>query len=138
MVHGVLTNGAVVSAHVGRTPWHGAGWRMEIYGREGAIIISGPGVVTYTDYRLEASTKPNAGLVELPIPERLTTVPPEVPTGGPFNVAQALRRFAESIREGNARAARLRRGSDAAPHDRGHRAVLARRQDCPGHSLGAL
>ena len=100
MVQGVLTNGAVVSAHVGRTPWHGAGWRMEIYGREGAIIISGPGVVTYTDYRLEASTKPNAGLTELPIPERLTTVPPEVPAGGPFNVAQALRRFAESIREG--------------------------------------
>ena len=100
MVHGVLTNGAVVSAHVSRTPWHGAGWRMEIYGREGAIIISGPGVVTYTDYRLEASTKPERGLVELPIPDRLTTVPPEVPAGGPFNVSQALRRFAESIRDG--------------------------------------
>ncbi len=100
MVQGVLTNGAVVSAHVGRTPWHGAGWRMEIYGLEGAIVISGPGVVTYTDYRLEVAARPGRGLKELPIPERLTTVPPEVPAGGPFNLAQALRRFAEGIREG--------------------------------------
>ena len=44
--------------------------------------------------------RPERGLVELPIPDRLPTVPSDVPKGGPFNVAQALRRFAESIREG--------------------------------------
>ena len=100
MVQGVLTNGAVVSAHVASIPWNGTGWRMDIYGREGTIVISGPGVVSFTDYRLQGSSKTERELKDLPIPDHLTWVPPEVPKGQPFNLAQALRRFAEGIRNG--------------------------------------
>lgn len=99
MVHGVLTNGAIVSAHVASIPWNGSGWRMEIYGKEGTIVISGPGVVSFTDYRLQGARAGESELKDIPIPDRLTWVPPEVPTGSPFNVAQALQRFALGVRD---------------------------------------
>ena len=100
MVHGVLTNGAIVSAHIASIPWNGSGWRMEIYGTEGTIVISGPGVVSFTDYRLQGARAGEGELKDIPIPDRLTWVPPEVSTGSPFNVAQALRRFASGVRDG--------------------------------------
>jgi len=39
LISGVLTNGAVASVHVATVPWHGTGWRLEVYGRE--IIPAG-------------------------------------------------------------------------------------------------
>ena len=35
LVSGVLVNGAVASVHVSTVAWHGTGWKMEVYGREG-------------------------------------------------------------------------------------------------------
>src|SRR5262249_5124339 len=39
LVSGVLTNSAVASVHVATVPWHGTGWRMEVYGREGIVNL---------------------------------------------------------------------------------------------------
>ena len=40
LVSGVLTNGAVASVHIATVPWHGTGWRLEVYGREGTLVAT--------------------------------------------------------------------------------------------------
>ena len=39
LVSGELASGAVASVHVGAVPWAGRGFRMEIYGREGTLVV---------------------------------------------------------------------------------------------------
>ena len=102
LVNGVLTNGAVASVHVSTVPWHGSGWRMEVYGREGSIVASSHEMVQYAQIRLQGGLGPDSSLADLPIPERLTWIPGEVPQGAPFNVAQMFRRLGQGILEGNA------------------------------------
>ena len=41
LLSGRLANGAVVSVHVGAIPFAGSGYRMEVYGREGTLVVSG-------------------------------------------------------------------------------------------------
>src|SRR5204863_9913443 len=41
LVSGQLKRGAVASVHVGAVPWAGSGFRLEIYGREGTLIVTG-------------------------------------------------------------------------------------------------
>jgi len=94
LVSGRLANGAVVSAHVGSQPAHGSGQHLEIYGREGTLVVEG------NDSRLLGAQIGDSALQEMPIPERLTWVPDSVPQGPPFNVAQMYRRFGEAIRSG--------------------------------------
>ena len=104
LVSGLLTNGAVASVHVANVPWHGTGWRMEIYGREGTLVATSRQSVQYDgQIRLQGYRGRDGALEELPIPERLTWVPKEVPRTEPFNVAQLYRRLAQAIRgEGDA------------------------------------
>ena len=102
VVNGLLANGAVASVHVATVPWHGAGWRMEVYGREGTLVASTPLMVQYADIRLQGGKGEDEGLQELPVPERLRWVPKEVPSGQPYNVAQMYSRLAGAIREGKA------------------------------------
>ena len=40
-VSGTLSRGAAASVHVGAVPWAGSGFRMEIYGREGTLVVTG-------------------------------------------------------------------------------------------------
>ena len=113
MVTGVLSNGAVASAHVAHVPWHGSGWIMEVYGREGTLVATAPDAVQHSPIRLQGgrshglgvnateSAEEN-GLQELSVPDRLQWVPEEVPGGPPFNVAQMYRRLAQAIHEGKA------------------------------------
>ena len=42
LVSGRLANGGVASLHVAANPWVGSGYRMEVYGREGTLVASGP------------------------------------------------------------------------------------------------
>jgi len=100
LVSGVLTNGAVASVHVSTVPWHGSGWRMEVYGREGSIVASSREMVQYAQIQLQGAKGQDSSLAELPIPERLTWIPGEVPPGAPFNVAQMFRKLGQGIREG--------------------------------------
>ena len=100
VVSGVLTNGAVASVHVANLPWHGTGWRMEVYGMEGTLISSAPDNVQYSDIRLQGGKGKYGTLEELPVPDRLTWVPGKVPQGQPFNMGQLYRRLAEAIQGG--------------------------------------
>jgi predicted dehydrogenase len=94
LVSGKLANGAVVSANVGSQPTHGSGQRLEIYGREGTLVVEG------SDSRLLGGKAGDTALQEMEIPERLTWVPDNVPQGPAFNVAQMYRRFGEAICSG--------------------------------------
>ncbi len=97
----VLSNGAVASVHVATVPWHGTGWRMEVYGREGTLVALSDQMVQYAQIRLQGGLSQDRELKELPIPERLTWVSGEVPLGAPFNVAQMYSRLGQAIQEGN-------------------------------------
>ena len=92
LVSGKLESGTVMSIHVATQPFHGSGQRLQVYGREGTLVIEG------ADRRVLGGKGGETALEELPIPERFTQVPESVRQGTPFNVAQMYRRFGEAIR----------------------------------------
>ena len=100
LVTGALASGAVVSAHVGSVPWLGSDFRMEVYGREGTLVMSAAEHPQLGGLKLQGGQASDSELVELPIPDRLKWVPDSVPAGAPFNVAQMWSRFADSIQSG--------------------------------------
>ena len=100
LVSGVLTNGAVASVHVATVPWHGTGWRMEIYGREATLVASSQQMVQYAHSQLLGGKGTDGALQELSVPDRLTWIPAAVPQGPPFNVAQLYRSLSTAIRAG--------------------------------------
>ena len=94
LVSGKLASGAVMSVHVATQPFNGSGQRLEIYGREGTLVVEGG------DRRVLGGKKGDTALQELPVPERFTWVPETAGQGAPFNVAQMYRRFGGAIRSG--------------------------------------
>ena len=101
MLNGILSGGVVASAHIARIPWHGTGWRMEVYGREGTLVASSKQMVQYANIRLQGAQGNDTGLEDLPIPDRLTQVPEEMPAGEPFNVGQMYQSLSQAIRGRN-------------------------------------
>jgi predicted dehydrogenase len=104
VVSGVLQSGAVASIHLKGGTANGTGFLFEIHGTEGtlAIVPADPRQETYIQVseftvRGAQASKP---LADLSIPESYRWVPPAVPAGPPFNVAQLYMRMAEGIREG--------------------------------------
>jgi predicted dehydrogenase len=100
MVAGTLNSGAVVSAHVSSVPWLGSDYRLEVYGRDGTLVLKAAEHPQLGSLALLGGQGDGAELRELPVPDRLTWVPDSVPTGPPFNVAQMWSRFAAAIRSG--------------------------------------
>ncbi len=102
LVSGQLVSGAVASVHVGAVPWAGGGFRMEIFGREGALVATGNVSSQRGEMlRLQGAQRSHA-LSELVIPERFVHVPAGFPRGDPFNVGQMYALFAEAVRTGGA------------------------------------
>ncbi len=100
-VNGRLASGAVATVSVGSVPWHGSGFRMEVYGTEGTLVATGrANQVQAEGVRLRGGRRGDNELAELEIPDELRWAPPDVPTGTPINVAQMMRRFAEGIHTG--------------------------------------
>jgi len=100
LVSGKLVNGAVASVHVGAVPWAGSGFRMEIFGREGTLVVTGSVSSQRGEtLRLRGARGANA-LADLELPEQFSFVPRDFPRGDPFNVGQMYSLFAESIRSG--------------------------------------
>ena len=99
LVSGVLTNGAVASVHVATVPWHGTGWRMEVYSREGTLIASSAQMVQYGEIHVQGGHG-DGGLQDIPVPDQQVPVPDQVPAGQPYNVAQMYRRLGQAIRLG--------------------------------------
>ena len=94
LVSGKLVGGVVISVHVATQPVHGSGQRLEVYGRDGTLVVEGG------DRRLLGGKGGDTALQELPVPERFTWVPEAVRRGPPFHVAQVYMRFGEAIRSG--------------------------------------
>jgi predicted dehydrogenase len=103
LVSGTLTSGAVASSHVAAAPWAGSGFRMEIYGRDGTMIVTGDvSSQRGQTLRLQAA-QGGHDLRDLDIPDRFVFVPADFPRGDPFNVGQMYALFAEAVRTGQNR-----------------------------------
>jgi predicted dehydrogenase len=102
MLTGRLEGGAVVSASVCVQPYHGSGYRLEIYGKEGTLMMIGGGEAGQeANRKIVGGHKDDKALQELPVPERLRWVPEEVRKLGPgYDVGQMWVKFAEAIRTG--------------------------------------
>ena len=100
LVAGTLEGGAVVSAHVASIPWQGSGYRLEIYGTEGTLVVAAPHHAQMGEQALLGATDADGELADLEIPKRLVWVPESVRHGAVFNVAQMWGRFADAIRTG--------------------------------------
>ena len=98
LVSGRLANGGVASLHVAANPWVGSGYRMEVYGREGTLVASGPNSPQLVDIQLQGA---KAG-------ENCTTSPSRRNTrtcrrdaqGEPYHVGQMYALFGQAIRSG--------------------------------------
>ena len=98
LVSGTLESGAVVSAHVASQPWHGSGFRLEVYGREGTLVLTSQDNAQIGSVRLEGARGAGSALETIPVTSQHRWVPRSVPEGPPYNVAQMWSRFADAIR----------------------------------------
>jgi predicted dehydrogenase len=100
-VAGRMTNGAEVSVNVAAVPSNPGGNRIEIYGREGAIVLRAEGSFNTGGSGLHAG-KGKDKLALMPIPAKYKVVPESTPAGQAYNVAQAYARAAGALRGGGA------------------------------------
>ena len=102
-VSGQLESGAAASVHVGAAPWAGSGYRMEIYGREGSLVVTGDVSSQRGEMLRVQGAQRSHQLGDLEIPERFVYVPADFPKGDPFNVGQMYALFAEAVHTGENR-----------------------------------
>jgi predicted dehydrogenase len=102
MVLGRLANGAVVNVNVGVQPYHNSGYRFEVYGREGTLMMIGGGEAGQeVNRKIMGGKKDDKEMKELPVPDRLKWVPEEVrKVGRAYDVGQMWVNFAKAIRGG--------------------------------------
>ena len=102
MLTGHLTSGAVASVQVAAVRWAGSGFRVEVYGREGTMVLTNgvsPQRGQLTRIRLAVGTNE---LVDVPIPLDYLPLSAYYPAGDPLNVGLAYSAFAAAIREDRA------------------------------------
>lgn len=102
-VSGRLKSGASASVHVGAVPWAGSGYRMEIYGREGTLVVTGSVSSQRGEMLRIRGAQKSHELTDMLIPDRFVYVPADFPQGDPFNVGQMYALFAQAIRTGENR-----------------------------------
>ncbi len=95
-IAGVLKSGAEVSVQVAAMPFNPSGSRLEIYGREGTMVISSPRALS-TGPNVLYAAKGSAPLAEMQVPDKYTLVPEGTPSGPPRNVAQTYARAAHAF-----------------------------------------
>jgi predicted dehydrogenase len=102
LLDGRLEGGAVVSVHLGINPYHGSGYRLEIYGKEGTLMMLGGGEAGQeAKRRIVGGHKEDKTLQELPVPERFKWVPEEVRgLSEGYDVGQMWVQFARAVRDG--------------------------------------
>ena len=96
-VVGRMTSGAEVSVNVAAVPSNPSGNRLEIYGREGALVIRANGALSLGPNQMHAG-KGKESMVAMPVPAKYKFVPEGTPAGQPYNVAQAYARAADALR----------------------------------------
>jgi predicted dehydrogenase len=83
-----------------RGPEAASDFRMEVYGREGTLIVTGD-VSSQRGQTLRLQgARGGHDLSDLEVPDRFVHVPADFPRGDPFNVGQMYSLFAEAIRTG--------------------------------------
>jgi predicted dehydrogenase len=97
---GRLKNGAVASAHIAAIPYAGSGYRMEIYGRDGTLVVAGEDSPQLNEVTLHGAQKGD-DLAPIAVPKRFTVVAPGTPAGEAFNVGQMYTLLAQAIRGGS-------------------------------------
>ena len=96
-VVGRMVNGAEVSVNVAAVPSNPSGNRMEIYGREGALVVRTDGSFNIGPSQVHAGTGKEP-MASLPIPSNHRIAPAHTPSGPAYNVAQAYARAAAALR----------------------------------------
>jgi predicted dehydrogenase len=102
LISGRLASGAVVSVQIGAIPFAGSGFRMEIYGRDGTLVVSGGDSPQLGEVSLYGAKGGNK-LALIPIPQRFTVAAAGTPSGEPHNVGQMYTMFSQAIRDGGSR-----------------------------------
>jgi predicted dehydrogenase len=97
-IAGVLSSGAEVSAQVLTVPSNAGGFRMDIYGSDGALTVTTPGSANIGP-NLVYGCKGREASAAMPVPERLKMAPEGTPAGQAYNVAQAYTRLADTLRD---------------------------------------
>jgi predicted dehydrogenase len=97
-VAGALQNGAEVSYRVVAVPHNPSGSRLEVYGREGTLVITSNSSNIGPNTLLGARGKDP--LAEMPPPDEYKLAPEGTPNGPPRNVTQAWVRYADSLTRG--------------------------------------
>jgi len=110
LISGRLASSAVASVHIGAIPFAGSGYRMEIYGRDGTLVVTGQDSPQLSEVFLHGAQGGDT-LAPMPVPERLTFVAPGTPSGEALNVGQMYTLFAQAIREGAIRGGENRQPS---------------------------
>jgi predicted dehydrogenase len=96
-VVGRLVSGAEVSVNVAAVPSNPSGNRLEIYGREGALVVRTDGSLNIGPIQVLGG-KGKEPMTAMPIPAKYRVVPEGTPSGQPYNVAQAYTRAAGALR----------------------------------------
>jgi predicted dehydrogenase len=96
LINGRLKNGAVASLHVGAVPFAGNGYQMEIYGREGTLVVSGEDAPQLSPLFLHGARGDNK-LAPLPIPQRFAAPADDLSSLEAFNVGRMYASFAQAI-----------------------------------------
>ena len=98
-VVGRMVSGAEVSINVAAVPSNPSGNRLEIYGRDGALVIRANGALSLGPNQMHTG-KGKEAMAPMPVPAKYKFVPEGTPGGQPYNVAQAYARAADALRGG--------------------------------------
>ena len=98
-VVGRMTSGAEVSVNVAAVPSNPSGNRLEIYGRDGALVIKANGALSLGPNQMHAG-QGKESMVAMPVPAKYRVAPEGTPAGQPYNVAQAYARATDALRGG--------------------------------------
>jgi predicted dehydrogenase len=102
LIGGRLGGGAVASLHVGAIPFAGSGYRMEIYGRDGTLVVTGKDSPQLNEIILEGAEGDNAA-ARIPALGGLAAGEAAMPSGEAGNVGRMYGLFARAIRDGEGR-----------------------------------
>lgn len=94
-----LATGIAGTMHVSNACKRGSGFRLEVYGSEGRLLIESPRMVQYSPAKVYGA-RGKEEFRELPVPDRFHEVRTLPQDSQALQVAQLLRRFIRSIHDG--------------------------------------
>jgi len=99
-IAGRMTSGAEVSINVAAVPSNPSGNRLEIYGREGALVIRANAALSLGPNQMHGG-QGKEPMAAMAVPAKYRFVPESTPAGQPYNVAQSYARAAGALRGGS-------------------------------------